>query len=47
MLRENTHISNQMSHDVFEREYIHVLGEHEKDMDGGTTDHDIELENLM
>jgi hypothetical protein len=43
----HTHIANQMLHDAFEREYIHVVDEHEEDMDGGVVDHGIELEHLM
>ena len=29
----NIHIVNQMLHDAFVREYNHVVGEHEEDMD--------------
>jgi hypothetical protein len=33
----HTHIVNQILHDVFEREYICAIDEHEEDMNGGTT----------
>jgi hypothetical protein len=43
----DTHIDNQMLHDAFEREYIHVVGAHEEDMDGGIVNHGIEPKHLM
>jgi len=41
------HIVNQMLHDAFEREYVHVVGHHEEDMDGRVIDHGIESKNLV
>jgi len=41
-----THIVNQMLDDDFKREYIHAIGEHEEDMDGGIANHGIEHEHL-
>jgi hypothetical protein len=46
-IAHHTRIANKMLHDDFEREYIHVVDEHEEDMDGGILDHDIELDHLM
>jgi hypothetical protein len=36
-----------MLNDVFDREYVHVVGEHEEYMDGGIVGHAIETKHLM